>query len=102
MSSAIKLGATTGFFCVLPKMQHAVVLDSAAGYFVKPTHQRAVSKMWSALLVASNQLSLGDWSFHVNSPNDVQQQEKVMIVAYLFACLREPLLFPVLLSLTRT
>ena len=48
---------------------------SAAGSFVKPTHQRAVCKMWSALLVADNQPSPGDWSFHVNSSNDIQQQE---------------------------
>jgi len=38
--------------CVYPKVQHVMVLDSAAGKFIKPTHQRSITKMWRALVVA--------------------------------------------------
>ena len=61
--------------CVYPKMQHVVVLDSAAGNFIKPTHQRAIIKMWRALVVAGGKPSPCDWSFYVNSVGDMLQQE---------------------------
>ena len=61
--------------CVYPKVQHVVVLDSAAGEFIKPAHQRAITKMWRALVVVSGERSPSDWSFYVNSDGDVLQQE---------------------------
>ena len=61
--------------CVYPKMQQVRVLDSAAGKFVKPTHQRAIIKMWRALAVACGEPSPHDWCFYVNSPDDMLQQE---------------------------
>ena len=84
--------------CVLPKIQCTVVLDSASGMYIKPTHQRAVSKMWRILLVADGKLSLHDWSFNENSPNDMQQQDNDYDY-YIFVCMfAELLLFLVPLS----
>ena len=63
--------------CVYPKIhvKQVVVLDSAAGKFIKPTHQRAIIKMWRALAVACGEPSPHDWCFYVNSPDDMLQQE---------------------------
>jgi len=61
--------------CVFPKMQRIVVLDSAAGKYIKPTHQRAITKMWRALISVGGEPSSCDWSFYVNSDDDMLQQE---------------------------
>ena len=61
--------------CVYPKVQHVMVLDSAAGNFIKPTHQRSITKMWRALVVAGGKPNPCEWSFYVNSDDDVLQQE---------------------------
>ena len=51
-----------------------MVLDSAAGNLIKPTHQRSITKMWRALVVAGGKPNPCEWSFYVNS-HDVLQQE---------------------------
>ena len=54
---------------------HGTVLDSAAGKFIKPTHQRSITKMWRALVVAGGKPNPCERSFYVNSDDDVLQQE---------------------------
>ena len=88
--------------CVYPKVQHVVVLDSAAGEFIKPTHQRAITKMWRALVIASGEPSPCDWSCYVNSDDDVLQQETDFDCGVLFACFQEHLLLQIPSSLMQT
>ena len=86
--------------CVLLKEQQIIILDSATGRYIRPTHQQSVSKMWGVLLqLADGKLSLDDWSFYVNGTGDIQQQDTSYNCD---VCMRELLLFAPLLSSTRT
>ncbi|XP_015748563.1 PREDICTED: ubiquitin-like-specific protease 1 [Acropora digitifera] len=70
-----------------PKEKQMLVLDSLAGSFIKPSTARAMDKMWSVVKELDEDVNEWEWSFHINKPCDIPQQQNgfdcgVFVCAY--------------------
>ena len=55
-------------------MKKILVLDSLAGEVIKPSHRRAITKMWKSVKCADENLDACQCEFHVSNRKEIQQQ----------------------------
>ena len=71
---------------VFPKEKLVVVLDSLVGNYVKPSTEKAVSKVANILKAIEPNCNLEEWTFTVNRPDDIPQQNNAQDCG-VFTCL---------------
>ena len=72
--------------CVLPKVQQILILDSAAGDYVKPTTEIAVVKMLEIFEQTGEFTNLHEWACYTNTKSEIPQQQNTYDCG-IFICL---------------